>query len=87
MTRESMKRAIDVMPDKEFEALTSAITTLFAFADVDDKKTEVKKEEWEPKKLPDKITSFSQLIGMLPPMSLEEIRDMRLADKEKRLME
>jgi hypothetical protein len=87
MTRESIKRAIDIMPDKDFEALTSAITTLFAFADVDDKKTDFKKEEWKPKKLPEKITSISQLFGMLPEMSLEEIRDMRLAEKEKRLME
>jgi hypothetical protein len=91
MTRESLKRAIDYMPDKDFDALTSAITTLYAFVGGENPLATAQEEDpkWERKKIPENITSITQLFGTLPPSSLtaKEIKGMRLADREKRLSE
>jgi hypothetical protein len=87
MTRETAKQQIDMMPDNAFEVYSEMFTAFIAYVIKGEKQPSAVNEEtgWQRKKIPEKITSISQLFGTLPPMTHEEIRDMRLAEKEKRL--
>jgi len=38
------------------------------------------KEPWYMKKIPDKVTSFEELSGILPEVSLDEIKTARLSE-------
>jgi hypothetical protein len=88
MTRETAKQQIDMMPDNAFEVYSEMFTAFVSYVIKGEKQNDEATDELPKQKLnkvPEKVTSFSQLIGTLPEISLEEIRDMRLADKEKRL--
>jgi hypothetical protein len=89
MTREAIKNEIDIMPDGAFDAFASMFSAFIGYVNSDNKQKSNSSEKLPKQRLnkvPERVTSFSQLIGTLPEISLEEIRDMRLADKEKRLM-
>ncbi|MDR0944002.1 MAG: hypothetical protein LBM41_05665 [Ruminococcus sp.] len=90
MTRETAKQQIDMMPDNAFEVYSEMFAPFVAYVIRGEKQNAEGTGELPKQKLnkvPEKVTSFSQLIGTLPQYSRDEIRAMRLADKEKRLSE
>ncbi|MDR0903556.1 MAG: hypothetical protein LBM59_02875 [Ruminococcus sp.] len=72
MTRENLKNEIDLIPDSDLDAFVSvfnAFQTRF--------KTE--SENRQCKKIPEVITSISDLMGTLPPdIDLDEMRMKRI---------
>jgi hypothetical protein len=84
MTRENFKKQIDIIPDRFFNALADLLTVFITYGKIEDgnQSSEItaKEPELSRKKVPEKVTSISQLIGILPEMSLEEIKDMRLSE-------